>query len=205
MPRLLLVRHGLTEFNSARRFMGFSDIQLSAEGRRQAERLRDHLAAERIDAVYSSDLKRCLETAAIICSGRQVEVVACPELRELHYGACEGLTFGEIGARYPQVAERCMNFTPELAFPGGEDFMGFQERACQFLERLDGHGQSEAVLVVSHSGPLKVILCHLLGIDACHWLKLGIDVASLSVVQTSPRRTVLARLNDTSHLRGGGQ
>ena len=66
MARLLLVRHGLTEFNEDRRFMGFSDIELSAAGRRQAERLRDYLADEKIDAVYSSDLKRTVEMAEVI-------------------------------------------------------------------------------------------------------------------------------------------
>jgi len=195
------VRHGLTEFNSARRFMGYSDIGLSEAGCWQAERLRDYLARETIDAAYSSDLKRAVATAETICEGRKVDIVACPELRELNYGSCEGLTFGEIGSRYPRVAEMCVNFTRELEFPDGEHFEGFQERACGFLERLDKHGPSETILVVSHSGPLKVLLCRLLGIDTVHWLKLGVDTGSVSVVQISPRGAILSHLNDTSHLR----
>ncbi len=205
MPRLLFVRHGLTEFNTARRFMGFSDVELSPAGHRQAASLSGALAAETFDAVYSSDLKRTLQTAEAVTSGRDLEIVACPELRECNYGSCEGLTFGEIGEQYPEVAALCANFTPELEFPEGENFEGFQARTCDFLERLDKHQPSETVLVVSHGGPLKVLLCRLLGIDTSHWLKFGIDNASLSIVLLSPRGTLLARLNDTSHLREAEQ
>lgn len=180
--------------------MGFSDIELSPAGRRQATSLRDALAAETFGAVYSSDLKRTLQTAEIVTGERDLEIVACPELRECNYGSCEGLTFGEIGEQYPEVAAMCANFTPELEFPEGEKFEGFQARTCDFLDRLEKHQPSETVLVVSHGGPLKVLLCRLLGIDTSHWMKFAIDNASLTIVRTSPRGTLLARLNDTSHL-----
>ena len=154
MARLILVRHGVTGHNSSRRFCGHSDIKLSAEGRRQVERLRDRLVNEKIDAVYSSDLKRAMATAEPISSGHEVEIVACPELREVNYGSCEGLTFQEISDQYPDVAEGCINFTPELVFPEGESFKEFIERSSKFLDRLDKHQPSETILIVSHSGPL---------------------------------------------------
>ena len=96
MSRLLLVRHGITEFNSTRRFAGYSDVEMSADGYRQVERLRDRLVGEKIDAVYSSDLKRALVTARVIFSGHNGDIVPCPELREVNYGSAEGLTFQEI-------------------------------------------------------------------------------------------------------------
>ncbi len=200
LPRLLLVRHGLTDFNTARRFMGFTDADLNAAGRRQAGGLRDALAAETFDAVYSSDLKRALQTAEIVTTGRDLEIVACPELRETNYGNCEGLTLSEIADQYPDVAALCTVFSPELQFPDGESFDGFQARACDFLGRLEKHQPSETVLIVSHSGPLKVLLCRLLGIDTSHWLQFGVATGSLTIVNVSPRGTLLARLNDTSHL-----
>jgi alpha-ribazole phosphatase len=202
LARLLLVRHGLTEFNEDRRFMGHSDIELSAAGRRQAERLRDYLADEKIDAVYSSDLKRTMEMADIILAGRKLDIIASPELRECDYGSCEGLTFGEIGSRYPEVAEKCLNFTLDLAFPEGERFTDFFERTSRFIEKLKEHGQSETVLISSHSGPLKILLCRLLEIGDDHWWQLRISNASLSVMETSSRGAVLTRLNDVSFLGG---
>ena len=84
MTRLLLVRHGITEFNSVRRFAGYSDVEMNADGYGQVERLRDRLANEQIDAIYSSDLKRALVTAEVISAGRKVDIVTCPELREMN-------------------------------------------------------------------------------------------------------------------------
>ena len=201
MARLLLVRHGDTEFNSSRRFMGHSDIELSAGGRQQIERLRDYLTSATIDAAYASDLRRTMVTAEILTAGRGLQVVPCPELRELHYGVCEGLTFGEIGRDYPDVAAQCVNFTPELEFPEGETFAAFADRVIQFLKRLADR-QTDQVLVVSHNGPIKVLICHLLGIGMEHWWQIRADTASVSIMDMTPRGAVLTRLNDLSYLKG---
>jgi len=201
MPRLLLVRHGITEYNSTRRFAGYSDVELSDEGYRQVGKLRDYLANEKIDAVYSSDLKRALATAEVICTGHDVDIMSGTELREANYGEIEGLTFQEIGERYPEVAELVANFDLSLEFPGGESFAGFIERTVKFLDRLNGHEPSETILIVSHSGPLRTLACHLLGIGQGCWWQLRFDNASLSVIDTYPRGAILTRLNDVSHLR----
>lgn len=201
MPRLLLVRHGTTEFNSDHRFLGYSDIDLSELGRQQVSRLRDYLAEEKIVTVYASDLKRTMITAQIITEGRALEIVPCPELREMNYGVCEGLTFKEIGRDYPDVAEKCANFTLELEFPGGENFRELIKRSSTFLERVKQYKQSDAVLIVSHNGPLKVLICRLLDIGLEHWAQIRVDIASLSIVDISPRGAILSRLNDTSYLR----
>jgi broad specificity phosphatase PhoE len=202
MSRLLLVRHGTTEFNSSRRFLGHSDIDLSYTGLEQIGRLRDYLAGEKIDAVFASDLQRTMKTARIVTGGRMLEIVPCPELREMNYGVCEGLTFPQIGSIYPDIAEKCVNFTLELAFPEGENFKEFIERTSIFLERVKKHNQSDVLLVVSHNGPLKILICQLIGIAMEHWAQIRIDIASLSIVDISPRGTVLSRLNDTSYLKG---
>lgn len=201
MSRLLLVRHGVTEFNSTRRFAGYSDVELGADGREQVERLRHRLAGEKIDAIYSSDLKRALVTAEIISIGRDLDIVTCTELREMNYGDVEGLTFKEIGRRYPELWELITNFDRLLEFPGGESLKGFIERTITFVDRLNKHAPEQTILIVSHNGPLKVLICHLLGIDQSHWLQIRCDNASLSIVETQPRRVILSLLNDTSHLK----
>ena len=204
MSRLLLVRHGLTEFNSTRRFAGYSDVEMNAAGYEQVERLRDRLADEKIDAVYSSDLGRAVATAQGICSGREVDIVPCPELRECNYGEIEGLTFQEINRLYPEVAALVVNFSLRLAFPGGESFEEFIARTITFLDRLEKHAPSDRILVASHSGPLRVLVCHLLGIDQNHWRQFRLDNASLSIVDTHPQGAIISLLNDTSHLREVG-
>lgn len=198
------MRHGITEFNSARRFAGYSDVELSTTGYEQVERLRDRLSNEQIDAVYSSDLRRALVTAEVISSRHKVDIVTCSELKEVNYGDAEGLTFQEIKRLYPEMAELITNFSLRLSFPGGENFEGFIERVTKFLDRLKRHTSSETILIASHSGPLRVLVCRLLGIDLGCWWQIRCDNASLSIVETSPRGAIISLLNDTSHLREAG-
>lgn len=204
MSRLLLVRHGITEFNSTRRFAGHSDVELSPAGYRQIAQLRERLAREKIDAIYSSDLKRALVAAQAISAEHHVDIITCPELREVNYGCAEGLTFDEISSLYPDLAESISNFSLQLSFPGGESFIEFIERTSKFLERVEKYPESQTILVVSHSGPLRVLVCRLLAIDLEHWRQIRIDNASLSIVETHQRRAIVSLLNDTSHLRESG-
>ncbi len=205
MSRLLLVRHGATEYNSARKFQGYSDIELNATGYRQVERLRDRLVYDEIDAVYSSDLRRALVTAEVISSGHKMDIVTCPELRETNFGNVEGLTFEEGSRLYPEVAESNTNFSLQLKFPGGEGSEGFIERVSKFLDKLKSHTPSQTMLIVSHGGPLQVLVCCLLGIDLRHLRQIRFDNASLSIVETYSYGAVVSLLNDTSHLRGVGE
>jgi alpha-ribazole phosphatase len=201
LTKLLIVRHGNTEFNSARRFQGHSDIELSAIGYRQAGRLRDRLAAEKIDIIYSSDMRRALTTAELISSGHKASIITCPELREINYGKLEGLTFEEISRLYPEVAAWCVNWSPQLKFPSGESFDELKERVSRFLSRLKKHTEEQTMLIVAHGGPLRLLLCYLLEIDLWHWRQFQLNVASLSIVETYPEIAVISLLNDTSHLR----
>lgn len=205
LSRLLLVRHGDTELNSNRRFQGYSDIELNADGYKQAERLRDRLAVERIDTIYSSDLTRALTTAQTIASRHRLEVIPCAELREVNFGKLEGLTYDEIGRLYPEVAKLWVARSRRLRFPGGESLSEFYKRVGKFLGRLKKHTPEQIILIVAHSGPLRILLCYLLGIELWHWRHFRLDVTSLSIVETYPEIAVMSLLNDTSHLRGVGE
>ncbi|MFC2012355.1 histidine phosphatase family protein [Chloroflexota bacterium] len=200
MPRLLLVRHGSTEFNDALRFAGVSDIELNTEGIRQAEKLRDRLAKEKIDVIYCSELKRALATARIISPNHQTETVVCPELRECNYGEAEGLTIEEIRQRFPEIASAMSENSLEIDFPGGESFNSFIHRAGTFANRLDEHTAEQTILVVTHGGVLRALVCCLLGLDKRHWWNFQFSNASLSVIEMHRRRRRLTLLNDTSHL-----
>lgn len=201
MPRLLLVRHGATEYNLARMFMGRTDIDLNATGFLQAEGLRDRLAMEKIDVIYSSDLKRTMLTARAIAAGRNCDIIPAPELREIDYGKVEGLKFEEIKLHYPELVQLFVDWSPLLVFPGGESFNRLKDRVDQFAGRLKPYSPEQTVLVVAHSGPLRLLICLLLGIDARHWRQISIDLASLSIVHLYREISILSLLNDTSHLK----
>ncbi|MFC2003249.1 histidine phosphatase family protein [Chloroflexota bacterium] len=201
MSRLLLVRHGETRLNSTERYWGHTDVKLSATGLRQAERLRDLLATEKIDAAYSSNLSRARVTAETIASGHHLVVITCPELREVNFGKLEGLTFTEISQLYPEVTKLWIRRDPGLRYPGGESIGGFESRVSQFLSRLEKHTPKETILIVAHSGSLRVLMCHLLGLALEHRRQFRLDLASISVLETYPQGAILNRLNDVCHLR----
>ena len=200
MSRILMVRHGETELNSSIRYWGHSDVKLSALGIRQAERLKQRLAAEKIDAVYSSNLVRASATADIIVSTNHPPAVSCPELSEINFGKLEGLTFEEISRLYPDVAKLWVARDPKLEYPDGESRAGFSKRVGSFLDRLRVHGEEENILVVAHSGVLRTLICQLLGVGMEIRWQLRLDLASLSIVETHPVGAVLTMLNNASHL-----
>ena len=202
MSKLLLVRHADTEANSAERYWGSTDVRLSAAGLRQVERLRDRLATEKIDIIYSSDLQRTLVTAETIASGHNLAVITCTELREINFGKLEGLTFDEIHQSYPELTELLVGRSLALRFPGGESIEELNNRVSKFLNSLVKHTAEETILIVAHSAPLRLLLCHLLGIELQRWRQFRFDFASLSILETHPQGAILSLLNDVSHLRG---
>ena len=200
MSRLLLVRHGDTELNSAERYWGHTNVELSAAGLRQAERLCDRLATEKINAIYSSDLLRASVTAKIITSRHQLDVITCAELQEINFGDAEGLTFDEISRLYPEVTKLWTGRSLKLKYPGGESLDQFNSRISKFLDRLEKHAAEETILIVAHSGVLRTLVCQLLGIGLRYRWQFRLDFASLSIIETYPQGAVLSLLNDVSHL-----
>ncbi|RJQ37630.1 MAG: alpha-ribazole phosphatase [Dehalococcoidia bacterium] len=201
MARLFLVRHGETELKSSERYWGATDVALSALGLEQAARLRERLASEKIDAIYASPLARARTTAELIASRHGLGVTICPELREIDFGQLEGLTFSEIEQRFPDVAGLWKKRTLKLVFPGGDAVATFNRRVSRFTKRLEKHTAGETLLVVAHNGPLRTLICRLLGIGLEHRWRFRLELASLSIIETYSPGGVLRLLNDVSHLK----
>ena len=140
MTRLLLVRHGETDWNAEGRLQGQTDRPLSDYGRRQARRLADELESEEFQAIYSSDLARARETAEIVGHRLEIPVELDPDLREKDWGTWEGLT--------PVERDR-VEFV-------GESTEAHQERILQALRRIaERHPRDGVVLVVTHGGSMR--------------------------------------------------
>ena len=203
MSRLLLVRHGETELKSSVRLWGRTDVELGAVGFRQAEKLRDRLAEEKIDVIYSSNLKRALITAETIASRHQLEVIPCDELREIDFGDTEGLTYEEVNQLYPEFIELRRKRGTSVKFPGGESLDDLSQRVSKFVNnRLDQHTDEETLLIVAHTGVTRILICQLLGLETRYMRHFRLDLASLSIVETHQQGAIISLLNDTSHLRG---
>lgn len=198
--KILLVRHGITDLHTGDRFWGRTDMPLSRAGIRQAEQLHDRLAAEKLDAVYASPLRRASRTAEIIAAGHNITVTSRDDLSECDFGEVEGLTFDEIQVRYPALAEE-LRLRKTGAFPGGETIEQLNDRVLSFLKTLEIHRPEQTLLVVAHGGPVRLLICNLLGLGPEHWVQFRVDYASLSIVETYPGMNILDLFNDVSHLK----
>ena len=194
MGKIFLIRHGRTVWNEERRCQGITDIPLSQEGIEEARRLRERLRDERIDIAFSSPLKRALETARIILDGRDIELIIREELRELDFGRFEGMIFREALEKFPDIAEKWANHSPDVKFPGGEGIEDIHKRLKPVAEELAS--LNKTALVVSHGGVIRSILCHILNLPLERWFEFKIDPASISIVGDTG-----VIIGDTSHLR----
>ncbi len=200
MTKLLLVRHGQTLWNHIARYQGHSDIDLSDTGRNQAKLLSLRLATVSLQAVYASDLKRALDTARIIAEPHGLAVQALPQLREINFGAWEGLTFQEIEARYPDIANNWHSSPGSVRIPGGETFQELMERVYSTVQDLVNSNDSGTVAVITHGGAIRSIICALLGIDLNNLFRIRQDNAALNIIDFYDRYGILNLLNDTHHL-----
>ena len=204
MTRILLARHGETEWNAVRRVQGWTDIPLSERGLAQAEALADRLSLIPLAAVYSSDLSRAAQTAAPAAARQGLEVQAAPKLREKGFGDWEGLTQAELERDYPDLWRRYhVARDLDALVPGGETWPQVQDRVAAALRRiLAAHpGPEETVLLVGHGGSGRVVILDALQAPLPTLLRLHLDNASLSRLDfrgAGDSRVVF--LNDTSHL-----
>jgi len=202
---LILVRHGDTVAGSRQRYWGRTDVALSEEGLRQAERVAARLGAEPLAAVYASDLTRAHQSAEIIAAPHGLPVTACPELREIDFGEIEGLTFGEAEARFPEVTRRWAAREPNLAFPGGEDVNSFSRRVGTFKSRLNAHADGQTLAVVAHSGTLRNLTTQFMGLDGGHRWQFRLDLGAICILETFQNGAVMDLWNDRHHLQGPGK
>ncbi len=162
--RILLLRHGETDWNLQGRCQGITDLDLNDRGKRQAMDVAAHLSTEKIDAIYSSDLKRALHTAEIIRQSHDLDVTVDSDFRELNHGELEGLTFTDIRSFYPDFLTRWRSEPAQLIVPGGERLVDVEQRIWKGMQRIaSSHSSDERIVVVSHNFPILAILCRITG------------------------------------------
>lgn len=199
--RLILVRHGETEANRQGLTLGRADVPLNERGRWQARRLAEALRREPVAAVYSSPLRRALETARAIAEPHGLAVEVEPGLVEMDIGQTEGLSLAEVRSRYPGLLERWLSADgPHQVMPGGERLMDVQARAWQAVESLRLRYRDGVTVVVSHNLAILSILTKALGLELAQFRRLRHDVAAIAVLEWRDDQVQVERLNDTRHL-----
>ena len=199
--RLLLIRHGETDWNVTLRYQGHANIPLNEQGREQARRVGARLKRYSASALYTSDIVRAAETAAIIGEMVGLTPRAMPDLREIDVGQWEGLTPEELYRRFPEHMEAFNRDPARTVRLGGESYAQLQARALAALNAIHAaHPGDELVLAVSHGGTIRALLCHIIGLDLAHFGRLWIDNGSITEVRHGAHGWRLVRLNDAAHM-----
>ncbi len=201
MLKIILVRHGETDWNQERRIQGSgSDRPLSEKGKRQAESIGSRLEQERIQAIYSSPLQRALNTAQAIARHHQLEVQIEPSLNEIYAGELEGISLKKIGSFLSKLVSRERGYESIHRVYGGESLTEVQQRVWSTIQRLaDKHGDG-AIVVVSHYFVTLSIICSVLNLPLSEMGRLRVNTGSISTITFDERGTRLTLFNDNCHL-----
>ncbi len=200
MTRLILVRHAESEMKGC--YVGRLDPPLSVRGRAEAAALARRMAGQSLAAVYSSPLKRALTTAQMIAASHGLEVITIAELAELDFGDWDGLTYQEIAEIAPEWFNRWLTNPAAVHPPNGETLLEMSLRVMESINGIIVAHPGRIVVVVTHGGPARVIVCHALGIPLSEQWRIRQDLAAVSWLDFDERWATLSLLNDTCHLQG---
>jgi broad specificity phosphatase PhoE len=200
MTEILLVRHGETQWNAEEIFRGRADIELDETGNKQAALLAEHLSQAKIDAIYSSPLKRALKTAEVIASHHNLNVDTTPDLIDFDCGKWQGLSLQEVKAKYQKLYAEWIGNPERVKMPGGESLNDVTKRAMVLVNTVISRYKGTVVLV-SHRVVNKVLICALLGLDNSHFWNIRQDNCGVTAFTCENERFILTRHNDTSYLK----
>jgi probable phosphoglycerate mutase len=200
--RLVLVRHGETDWNCAGRIQGHTDIALNETGRRQAARMALALQGAELDAIVSSDLARARCTAEALAAVTGLPVALDRALRERSFGRFEGHSIAEIQASHPEEARRWQSRDPHYAPPGGESILQFHARVIQAMHGLVARHAGSHLAVVAHGGVLDAIYRAAMQLPPEAPRQWAIDNASIHRLLATNQGFTVLHWGETSHLDG---
>jgi probable phosphomutase (TIGR03848 family) len=195
---LLLIRHALTE-STGKRLTGWTPgVHLSARGREQAEELGRRLTGFPLQAIYSSPLERCRETARPVSRAAGLDVVVRPDLGEVRFGAWTGRSLSQL--RRTKLWSVVQSTPSRARFPEGESVPEVEHRAVAAVERIAAEHPRSAVAVFSHADVIKLVLATLSGTHMDLFQRLSVSPASVSAVALGDGAPRILRVNDTGDL-----
>jgi probable phosphoglycerate mutase len=201
---LYLLRHGVLGNDNSSRFVGQIDLPLAHDGLRQAQALARALRDRKIGAIYSSDLLRTRQTAEIIAGEAGIHVIESRGLREISLGNWEGLSRSEVTTSFSEQYAARGNDIVNYRIPGGESFADCRLRALAAWEQIL-NCESDHIVVVSHAGINRLLLCHLLGMPITQLFHLAQDYGCVNIVQQTGESICVKLVNGRSTDICGGK
>jgi broad specificity phosphatase PhoE len=202
VTRLIIVRHGRTEWNRVERFRGRADIGLDEVGMKQAEAAAKRIGDWQTSAIYSSPLRRALTTAEIIASPLGLNVQLIPGIIDIDYGEWQGLSTEDVVARNGHLYSQWIESPHKVKFPGGESFAEVRERAASAVDELVQQHPKETIVLVSHKVICQILILSLLGLDSSHFWQITQDVCAMNLFEVRGGIPSALFLNDTCYLEG---
>ncbi len=201
--RIILIRHGETEWNRLHRFQGRSDIPLNSKGKKQAAALALALEQETIAAIYSSPLQRAVDTASQISKYHpSTPLIKEPGLIEMNLGDFEGMEAQKWAAQHLEFRKAWEKNPADLAMPGGESLKEVQQRAIDTQERVSKPYESDSTLLIcSHNFVIVSLLCFASNIPLDQFREMRQDNAALNVVYKDGTDYQVAIINERQHLK----
>jgi broad specificity phosphatase PhoE len=205
MTRIVLVRHGETEWNRVERFRGRADVPLNETGLLQAEatarRIESHAPAA---AVYSSPLARAVRTAQAIAERQSLRVQIHQGLIDILYGEWQGLSAEEVKQRWPEQLAAWYQAPHMVRIPGGESLDELRARCGATVKEIAARHSGSAVVLVAHTVVNRIILLFVLGLDNGRFWHLRQDTCAMNEIEVDGEEFTLVSMNDTCHLRSSG-
>lgn len=199
--KLLLVRHGETQWNKSDRFQGQNDIALNRRGLAQARQTARALAKDPCRAVYSSPLIRTVQVAEKISQAVGRPVFKVDGLKELDLGDLEGVTGEEMRNGWRQVYDAWREDPASVTMPNGESLAQLQDRAWKaFLDLEAAHQDGDTLILVSHNFAIRTIVCKLLGVPLANFHKMILSLSSICTIDSGQWGRRLVNYNSTGHL-----
>ena len=198
MPtRIILIRHGQTNDNLEKRYSGFIDICLNEYGKRQARLLRKKLASFGVQKTFSSSSKRAVHFAILSCGRPDIAIV--PQLREMNFGIFEGMSYPEIMQKYPDIYNNWIKNSFKNKAPKGESFGDLKKRVLSAFRKIVHSQQNKVSVVVTHAGPIRVILGEVLKLKNI-W-KISPKSGGMSIIEFNKQKAKVLVINNTSYLK----
>jgi probable phosphoglycerate mutase len=199
--KLIIIRHGETVDNAARRSQGQLPGKLNERGIAQAQATAQRLQNVDSSAIYSSDSERAHHTARIIAAATGNEIILDERLRERHYGVFQGHLHEELETLYPDIMKQYRSQDPDYAVPGGESARDIYRRVVACAEDIAGRHPGEMVVITTHGGAIGVLFRHVLGIPLEEPRRFWCRNASMNIFSCEQGKWLLERWGDVNHLR----
>jgi len=194
-----LIRHGEPELLNDNVYRGHSDLSLSETGLRQAELLDKRLSDAKIGAIYSSPLKRAVQTVEPLSKSLNLEIQRAESINDVDFGSWTGLTVDEVIEKYPSEFEKWQKTPLDSTFDSGYSIRELQKNVVEWLNDIV-NGEYEAVTIATHKILLRLIVMSIIDAGNDKFFDYDFETCSISVIENEGNGFVVKSLNDTSHL-----